>query len=140
MGDEVSMTNEYYEFDYLNVTSGTQAIPTATVRIKTKNASFEESATGDGPVDALLNAVDRALNMSPVVESYHVRSVTSGRQALGEVNMRIRLDGKPYHGRGISTDIVEATGRAYLQAFNHMEAQKKEEKIIIESNALSNAG
>lgn len=139
MGDEVFTENEYYQFDYLNVLSGNASIPTATVRIKSIDNTFEESSTGHGPVDAMFNAIDRALNIKPVVESYHVRSVTSGREALGEVNVRMKIAEQIYSGRGISTDIIEASGKAYLQALNQMELQKCETEKFIEENALTNA-
>ncbi|MBM4170251.1 MAG: 2-isopropylmalate synthase [Ignavibacteria bacterium] len=119
MGDEEITHSAYYKIDYLNVISGNAAIPTATVRIKSPENVFEESSTGDGPVDALFNAIDRALNIKPTVESYSVRSVTSGRQALGEVNLRLKFGNKYLGGRGLSTDIIEASCKAYLQAINH---------------------
>jgi 2-isopropylmalate synthase len=121
MGDEVYREGEYYELDYINVNSGNQSIPTATVRIKTKTQIIQESSTGDGPIDALFNAIERAINMKLQVESYHVRSVTSGRQALGEVMVRIKNGGRSFFGRGVSTDIIEASGKAYLQAINQKE-------------------
>jgi 2-isopropylmalate synthase len=121
MGDEVYQEEQQYELDYINVNSGNQSIPTATIRIKQGTESIQESATGDGPVDALYNAIDRALNIKLQVESYQVRSVTSGKQAMGEVILRIRDGEKSFTGRGVSTDIIEASGKAYLQAINHKE-------------------
>jgi 2-isopropylmalate synthase len=125
MGDEIYREDEFYELDYINVNSGNQSIPTATVRIKTQAENFQESSTGDGPIDALFNAIDRAINTKNQVESYSVRSVTSGKQALGEVTVRIRNDQKSFIGRGVSTDIIEASGKAYLQAINQKEKYDK---------------
>ncbi len=122
MGDDVFKRDEIYELDYLNVTLGTTSIPTATVRIKARGIISQESATGDGPVDAIFNAIDRALNCTFNVESYQVRSVTSGREAMGEVLVRIRNNGESYTGRGVSTDIIEASGKAYLQAISLQQA------------------
>jgi 2-isopropylmalate synthase len=126
MGDEVYREGDYYELDYINVNSGNQSIPTATVRVKTKKQIVQESSTGDGPIDALFNAIERAINMKLKVESYQVRSVTSGRQALGEVTVRIRNGEKSFFGRGVSTDIIEASGKAYLQAINQKEKYETE--------------
>ncbi len=124
MGDNESEGKEdYYELDYFQVQIGTTAIPTATVRIKSGDSIFQESATGDGSVDACFNAIERALGIKPDLESYHVRSVTSGRQAMGEVIVRIRQNEKSFTGRGISTDIIEASVKAYLQALNQQQAQ-----------------
>jgi 2-isopropylmalate synthase len=86
----------------------------------------QESSVGDGPVDAVFNAIDRAIKSNYQVETYQVRSVTSGRQAMGEVQVRIRYGDQLYSGRGVSTDIIEASAKAYLQAINlHQTAQSE---------------
>jgi len=124
MGDEVLKEKDRYVLKHLQVHIGTGAIPTATVQIQTNGSVAQESATGDGPVDAVYNAIDRALNSKFNIESYQVRSVTSGRQAMGEVTVRIRNNGRSYNGRGVSTDIIEASAKAYLQAINQFEMDK----------------
>jgi 2-isopropylmalate synthase len=82
MGDEIFKESTHYHLNYMQVNSGTNSIPTATVSIKYNGEELSDSATGDGPVDALFNAIDRALTTKYKIESYRVRSVTSGRQAL----------------------------------------------------------
>lgn len=119
MGDEVHKDVDYYQLENIQVHAGTNSIPTATVRIIAVDQVFMESSTGDGPVDALFNAIERALDVKSKVESYQVRSVTSGRQAMGEVQVRIRNEEKSFTGRGVSTDIIEASAKAFLQALNH---------------------
>lgn len=121
MGDSKNKNNAIFNLDYMHVFGGSSTIPTATVRITSDEETFEDSSTGDGPVDALFNAIDRALGKKPTVESYRVRSVTSGREALGEVSVRIRKDERSYAGVGVSTDIIEASARAYVQAINKKE-------------------
>lgn len=118
MGDEIYKEEEIYELKYLHVNAGTDLIPTATIQIKSKDKILQESSTGDGPVDAIFNAIERVLELKPTVESYNVRSVTSGRQALGEAIVRIRSGENSFTGRGTSTDIIEASAKAYLQAIN----------------------
>ena len=118
MGDEIYKKEELYELQYLHVTAGTDTIPTATIKIRSNEKVIQESCTGDGPVDACFNAIERALEIRPTVESYNVRSVTSGRQALGEAIVRIRNGENSFTGRGTSTDIIEASAKAYLQAIN----------------------
>jgi 2-isopropylmalate synthase len=125
MGDEINKREEYYELEYLHVISGSDMIPTATVKIKSPDKVYQESSTGDGPVDASFNAIERALGIKLNVESYQVRSVTSGRQALGEAIIRIRQNEKSFNGRGISTDIIEASAKAYIQAINNYEIFSK---------------
>ena len=121
MGDSKISKKVIFDLEYMHVFGGSSTIPTATVRIKSDDEILEDSATGDGPVNALFNAIDRALNKKPTVESYRVRSVTSGRDALGEVSVRIRKDNKSYNGVGVSTDIIEASAKAYIEALNKKE-------------------
>jgi 2-isopropylmalate synthase len=114
--------------EYLNVTLGTNAIPTATVLLKTDGKKIEESATGDGPVDACFNAIDRALGTKSHIESYQVRSITGGRQAQGEVLVRVRKGEQSFVGKGFSTDIIEASAKAYLKALEeqYLMTEKRE--------------
>ncbi len=121
MGDEIYQDKSRYVLDYLQVHLGTNAISTATVRIKRNGDSIQDSATGDGPVDAVFNAIDRAINKKYVIESYQIRSVTAGREALGEASIRINHDKGTSFGRGVSTDVIEASAKAYLQAINSAE-------------------
>ena len=137
MGDEIHKEEEYFEIVSLQVQSGNTAIPTATVGIKTAEGVLQESAIGDGPVDACFNAIERVLNIKPVVEAYHVRSVTSGRQAMGEAIVRIRCAEKSFTGRGISTDVIEASARAFLQAVNQQYLFEKGEHTLESGEKLS---
>ncbi|OGU33868.1 MAG: 2-isopropylmalate synthase [Ignavibacteria bacterium GWB2_35_6b] len=139
MGDEVFQEQGSYELITIQVNAGTNSIPTATVVIKNKNEQFTDSATGDGPVDALFNAIDRALHFQSNVESYQVRSVTSGREALGEVLVRIRYKDNSFTGRGVSTDIIEASAKAYLQSINQLELFKAEFGSLIEKETVTEA-
>lgn len=116
--------NEFYELDYLQVTLGTNIIPVATVRIKKNTEFVQESAVGDGAVDAAFNAIERAIGLHEAkLESYSVRSITSGQEALGEVTVKIKKEGKVFNGRGFSTDIIEASAKALIQAMNHLQQE-----------------
>jgi 2-isopropylmalate synthase len=133
MGDEIFKENHFYKLEKMQVHSGSEVIPTATVQIRIGDKTVQESATGDGPVDAVFNAIDRVINGEYKVETYQVRSVTSGRQAMGEASVRIRHKNLVANGRGLSTDIIEASARAYIQAINMIREQEvqltKKEKI-----------
>lgn len=139
MGDEIHNINEFYELENIQVNSGTNSIPNAVVKIKIKDQFVEEASIGDGPVDAVFNAIERALKIKSEVESYQVRSVTSGREALGEVLVRIRSNEKSFNGRGISTDIIEASAKAYLSALNQKELYKNEVEDLKRKENLSQA-
>ncbi|HUJ74702.1 MAG TPA: alpha-isopropylmalate synthase regulatory domain-containing protein, partial [bacterium] len=78
----------------------------------------EEAATGDGPVDAIFNAIDRALGVQAKLLEYVVQAVTPGRAAIGEVSVSLELEGRKFVGRGASTDILEASAKAYVNALN----------------------
>ena len=134
MGDSKDRNHAIFTLDYMHVFGGSSTIPTATVRITTDGNTIEDSSPGDGPVDALFNAIDRALNKKPTVESYRVRSVTSGRKALGEVAVRIRKNNRSYTGLGVSTDIIEASARAYIQAINKKERYERNKNKSVATN------
>ena len=102
---------------------GTGTIPTATVELQHSDGrKVQDAAPGDGPVDALFRCLDRITHISPTLEDYEVRGVSSGKDALGEVSVEVEHQGQTFHGRGVSTDIIEASGEAYLQALNKIAA------------------
>ncbi|UZJ42156.1 2-isopropylmalate synthase [Prosthecochloris sp. SCSIO W1101] len=134
MGDELNKPLEPLELDYLHVNSGTASIPTATVRIRAKGNTYEESSTGDGPVDACFRAIERALSLGSLLYSYSVRSTTAGRQALGEATVRLKDGEHLFTGRGVSTDIIEASAKAYLQALSlRQDAEENENNNTIDN-------
>jgi len=118
--EEMVQVPEAYTMEYLHVTTGSSLIATATVRIASGGRLVEEAATGEGPVDAVYRAIDRVTGIPIDLESYSLQGVTSGKDALGEVVVRIRDNGNQYIGRGTSTDVILASARAYLQAVNRL--------------------
>lgn len=121
MGDETFKEGSHYKLEFLQVHLGTHAIPTAAIKLRVGDEIVQESATGDGPVAAVFNAIERVLKKEFTIENYQVRSVTSGREALGEAQLRLRIGDHSYNGRGVSTDIIEASAKAFLVAINQME-------------------
>jgi 2-isopropylmalate synthase len=83
-------------------------------------STVEEAACGDGPIDAIFHAVERATGLEVTLKDYQIRAITSGKDALGESTVKVEKDGKIYVGRGISTDIIEASAKAYINAINRM--------------------
>jgi 2-isopropylmalate synthase len=71
-------------------------------------------------VDATFKAIDRAIGIEVTLKDYYLRAVTSGKDALGEVTVKIGKNGDVYIGRGLSTDIIEASAKAYINAINKM--------------------
>ncbi len=99
-------------------------MPSATVRIRKKDEILEDASLGDGPVDALYKAIDRIVNLSPKLQDYKISSVTGGKDAQGEVVVSLMIDNLSVVGKGLSTDIIEASARAYLNAINQFFARK----------------
>ncbi len=122
VSEELGNQAETYMLDYFNFQSGNMAVPTATVRIKSGDQYYEEASTGDGPVDAVFNAIDRAIGIKSTLKEYSLQAVTPGRKAIGEVSVNIQIGEKSFIGRGASTDILEASARAYLNAINRYKA------------------
>jgi 2-isopropylmalate synthase len=114
---------ETWSLDYLNVTSGNHTVPTATVRLKKvkgkKPELLQDAGIGDGPVDAALKAIDRLTKTRGRLKDYSLRAVSQGKDALGEVAVKVDFgDGALVTGKGASTDVIEASARAYLNAVN----------------------
>jgi 2-isopropylmalate synthase len=122
VSDQLGHGAETFTLDYFNIQSGNLSVPTATIRIRAGDDLHEEAATGDGPVDAIFNAIDRALGISARLLEYTVQAVTPGRQAMGEVGVSLEIEGRKFVGRGASTDILEASAKAYVNALNRWKA------------------
>jgi 2-isopropylmalate synthase len=118
--DEMALGPETYRLDYLHVISGTGVIPSATVRLKKEEEVFQDSGVGDGPVDAVLNAIDAITGLKGRLQDYQLRAVTGGKDALGEVSIKVDFDGTVVPGKGSSTDVIEASARAYVNALNRL--------------------
>lgn len=111
-------TADLFHLDMLQVHSGTHLRPTATVEVRRGDERFLDSATGDGPVDAVYRALGRATGMSGELTEYLTKAVGGGGDALVEVFVRVRVDGVEFHGRGVSTDVIESSARGYLETLN----------------------
>jgi 2-isopropylmalate synthase len=119
---ETTRVPQSYQLQSVQFQSGTTLTPVATVRLRTDTGIYEEAATGDGPVDAAYKAVERISQVPVELESYEIRSVGAGKDALGEVSIRVSSDGRQVHGRGLSTDVVEASVLAYVDVLNKLAA------------------
>jgi 2-isopropylmalate synthase len=108
-----------------HTSAGSASIPTATVELQCEDGPVQcDAATGDGPIDAVFRTMERVTGINARLEDFDVQSVSRGKDALGEVRVVVRHGGREYHGKGISTDIIEAAARAYLQALNKVDADR----------------
>ena len=110
-----------FVLDSFQVTSGTNAIATATVVVTDESGSTQtDAATGDGPLDAIFSAIQRITGVDVTLEDYRTRAVTGGKDAQGEATVRLSHHGRSVRGRGVSTDVIEAAALAYLGAINRV--------------------
>lgn len=109
-----------YTIEYLSVTAGSHLIPTATVRLRKGKTVRENASTGDGPVDAIFSAITRITRIKAELLDYTIRSVTAGREAMGEVTVKVRYKDKMYAGVAASTDVIDASAKAYVNCINRL--------------------
>jgi len=116
---ESSEELEFFTLKSVQIMSGDKTIPTATVVLRRGKKEYVESATGNGPVDAVFKAIDRIVALKNIrLEDFSITAVTSGKDAIGEVSLSVHTDGSSYSGHGTDTDIIVASTKAYLNAIN----------------------
>jgi 2-isopropylmalate synthase len=118
--DALRIAPPVYKLKNVQSIAGNQVIATATILIEKEGVLQQDSATGDGPVDAVLKAVDRITGMEGKLIEYTVHSVTRGADAVGEVFMKVDFGKANFIGKAASLDIVDASARAYVDAVNKM--------------------
>ena len=109
---------QIYQLRNYVINSGSAITATAFVDISKDGVSKNALSAGDGPIDAAFKAAEQIFGVHYELEEFHIQAVTSGREATGDALIKLRHSGKLYSGRGVSTDIVGASIRAYLSAVN----------------------
>jgi 2-isopropylmalate synthase len=126
--DEIYKIPEKYKLAYLTVVCGNMTIPTATVRIEIDGQVHQDAGFGDGPVDATFKAIRRIIKTESKVAKFYVSAVTGGTDAQGEAFVKLEEKGTSVIGKGVDTDIVVASGKAYVNALNKLEFVKTKKK------------
>jgi 2-isopropylmalate synthase len=116
------ITESIFTLDSAQVISN-DIFPSASVKLKKGNEILKTSSVGDGPIDALYTAIKDLVGMNIELKEYKTSSITKGKEALGKVNIRLQYKDKIYSANATDTDIIKASGYAYLNGVN---------KIIIE--------
>ena len=117
---------QFYDLVYFQVSSGNTVVATATVQLKNDEGELiQEASCGDGPIDAVFHAIERAVNMEVQLQDFHLKAVSGGKDALGEVTVTVLYGERIYLGRGISTDIIHASAKAYVNAINRLLNEQK---------------
>jgi 2-isopropylmalate synthase len=122
--DEVVRVPEKYRLVYLSVVCGNMAIPTATVRIEIDGQMHQEAGFGDGPVDATLKAIQKIITTGSTLVMFYVNAITGGTDAQGEVFVKLQENGSTVIGKGVDTDVIVASGKAFINALNKLEFVK----------------
>ncbi len=120
--DETKTVKPTWKLESFAINSGTKITPTAEISLRYKNKLTRAKSTGDGPVDACFKAVDKITGVKGELQDYRIEAVTKGKDALGEVSLKLKAKGKVVTARGSSTDIIEASIRAYINALNKIES------------------
>jgi 2-isopropylmalate synthase len=119
----------------LELRGGTQQTPSAAVVLTDGDGKVEGTGSGNGMIDAAIEAIAKATGVTGTITDFHVSSVTSGGDALGDVVIQLDADGTRASGRGVATDVVEASARAYLAAVNKVvrlreRPQQERERVV----------
>ena len=120
-----SREEEMYKLLLLNVSCGSFSVATATVKMEINGQILRAAELGDGPVDATLKAIRKLTKSKAKLVQFNVGSITGGTDAQGEVTMRVSEDNHLVIGKGSSTDIIEASAKAYVHALNRLSYRQK---------------
>ncbi|MGL4609759.1 MAG: 2-isopropylmalate synthase [Trueperaceae bacterium] len=128
--NETMKVAETYKLDHLQFQSGTGGMtPQALVRLQMPEGMIEATATGSGPVDASFKALKSLTPVPFEMESYDLKAIGGGTDALGEVSIRVRSDEQLVYGRAISTDVVHSSVLAYVDVLNKLAAGAARSKV-----------
>ncbi|GAB4288906.1 MAG: 2-isopropylmalate synthase [Coriobacteriia bacterium] len=131
VGESERTVDEVYHLAQVHVSCGDPGIPTATVELVTREGEqLIDSSHGNGPVDAVYNAINRIVGVPNDLSEFSVQAVTRGIDAMGEVTIRVRSeDGRVFTGRGAHPDIIVASAKAYTNALNRLLVSQKKADI-----------
>ena len=118
--NELREVSEHFILKYYQVQSGSNIKATSTIGIEIEGRVHKGTSTGDGPVDASFKAIDKVTKINAKLVEYNIEAVSGGKDALGSVKIIVSTNGTEVMGSGISTDIVEASIKAYIDAMNRI--------------------
>lgn len=128
---EIKQIPEKFVLEHIHISTGNRVVPTATIGLRMDQELKEEAACGEGPVDAAFKAIDKITRIPVCLKSYALNAVTGGKDAVGEVTVKVEYAGRVFIGRGISTDVLEASARAYVNAINKVVYEIGEENLQV---------
>jgi 2-isopropylmalate synthase len=120
-----------YRLDWFEVEASSRRPPHARVSVALPDGGTAQgSFTGDGPIDALFQAIDVATGLGAKLSDFQIGAVTEGQDALGEVSVVVEVAGSTGAGQGVSTDIIEAAARAYVRALSVAVARSRSSQAV----------
>ena len=125
VAEEILRVPDTYELEYLNVVSGTVAVPTATVKLKVRGKEVQNTGFGVGPIDATFNTIAKMTGSRSKLIRFTVNAITGGMDAQGEVTVRVQENGLVALGKGADPDIITASAKAYVNGLNRLEYLKR---------------
>jgi len=129
--DRAVSVPETWKLDHWAVNTGSALGAAGVIRLQHKDGEYKKLVClGDGPIDSIFKAINEIVGQEPELELYEIGAVTGGSSSQGEAMVKIAMDGRRWNGRGVSTDVIEASIMAYLSAINAMEwdlAQSRED-------------
>ncbi|MDB5332664.1 MAG: leuA 1 [Phycisphaerales bacterium] len=135
--EQLEVATGLWELAGLQVTSGSNTIPTATVTLRDATGqTVQDASIGDGPVDAIYSAIQRLTGIQATLLDYRIRAVSKGKDAQGEVQIELEHNGRKIRGRGLSTDILEASALGYLAAINRLRSISNRERLVTQHVAI----
>jgi 2-isopropylmalate synthase len=136
VNDEIQQAPDLFRLELVQVSCGSNARPTATVTLRTpEGEELIDAAIGTGPVDAVYKAINRVVNVPNQLIEFSVQSVTAGIDAIGEVTIRLKHEGRMFSGHAANTDIIVASAQAYVNALNRLygalQNQQQQQQVVV---------
>jgi len=124
MGDKNGNERLKIGLHHFSVSTAGTSRAMASVELEIGGQILADAASGNGPVDAVFKTIDRVLQCEVILKDYSLKSVSKGKDAMGDATVKVRTgDGRIFVGRGLSTDIIEASAKAYIDALSKLKSQ-----------------
>jgi 2-isopropylmalate synthase len=136
VAEELLRIPDVFRLDYLNVVSGTVAVPTATVKLFIEGQEAQGAGFGIGPIDATYNTIAKMIGTRSKLLRFSINAITDGTDAQGEVTVRLQENGLIALGKGTDPDIITASAKAYVNGLNRLEYLKKNPSLTPEERGL----
>jgi len=136
VAEEILRVPSRFQLEYLNVVSGTVAVPTATVKLRIDGEEAQSAGFGVGPIDATFNTIAKMTGTHSSLLRFSVTAISGGMDAQGEVTVRLKENGVVALGKGADPDIITASAKAFIHGLNRLEYLKQNPRLSLDESAL----